>query len=202
MLIDRKSTCEKIMTELTLVPKMTVRSILWGVARPSLLRSASLVLLGSLLMAVGAKISIPLQPVPFSLQSLAVLFVGLTCGFKIGVISVLVYLAAGFLGLPVFSTDGHYNLMLGYLIGFLLAAGVVGFLAERGWARHVFSTITAALLGTAIILFCGWLVLSQFMSMAVAFDNGIKPFLLGAALKAIVLAVVVPVFWRSTGKGT
>lgn len=185
--------------DLAFTIKSPVRSILWGVARPSLFRHISLVLLGVLLIAIGAKISIPIQPVPVTLQSLAVLLISMTYGLRWGVITVLIYVAAGFAGLPVLAS-ASINLTAGYLIGFVFAATFTGFLAERGWACHVFSTLIAALIGTATILICGWGVLAHYLGASTAFDEGVKPFFLGGTLKIIVLALVVPAFWRSAGK--
>lgn len=155
----------------------------------------ALLLLGALLIAIGAKISIPLQPVPITLQSLAVLLIGMMYGLRLGVITVLAYLAAGLAGMPVFAIASG-SMTSGYLVGFVLAVALTGFLADRGWMYHVFSSITAALLGMLIILLCGWIVLSKFVGPAMAFDEGIKPFLLIGALKVICLAVMAPTFWR------
>lgn len=179
----------------TLTQKPLNHHIPWHI-RFSLLRNISLILLGSLLIAIGAKIIVPLEPVPVTLGSLAVLFIGMTYGFRLGMMTVLTYLIAGIAGLPVFSIT-HLGITAGYLFGYILAVTLTGFLAEHGWARHIFSTITATLLGTLLILFCGWICLSQLMSASTAFDVGIKPFLLGDSLKIIFLAAVVPSFWGS-----
>jgi len=157
-----------------------------------------LVLLGSLLIAVGTKINIPTHPIPVTLQSFAVLFLGMIYGFRLSLLSVLIYLAAVLIGLPVFVGDLKMN--AGYLLGFVLAAGLTGVLTENGWSQHIFSAMTAALLGSVVILLSGWIVLSQFLGAATAFNVGIKPFLLGDVLKIIFLALVVPSFWRFMNK--
>ena len=152
-----------------------------------------LVFLGSTLIVIGTKINIPVQPVPVTLQSFAVVFLGMICGFRISLLCVFVYCVAGLMELPVFIGDLKLN--AGYLIGFFLAAGLTGFLAECGWSRHIFSAMTTALLGSMMILLCGWLVLTYSLGAIAAFNVGVKPFLLIEALKVIFLALVIPCFW-------
>jgi biotin transport system substrate-specific component len=167
----------------------------WGtLTEPAPLSHVFLVLLGSLLIAVGTKINIPLHPVPVTLQSFAVLFISMIYGFRLSLLAVLIYLAAVLTGLPVFT--GDITMSAGYLVGFVLAAGLTGFLAENGWSRHIFSAMTAALLGSIVILLSGWIVLAHFLGAGEAFDAGVTPFLLGDALKVILLALLVPGFWR------
>lgn len=173
------------------------RSILWGADRPTLFRNSILILFGSLLIALSAKFTVPLQPVPITLQSMVVLFVGMTMGWRLGGGAVLLYLLEGFMGLPVFSV-GILAPQLGYLIGFLFATLLTGYLAEHGWAKHFMTTIVAAGLGTLIILSCGYFVLTHFMGNTAAFIYGVKPFLFGDSLKIIFLACVIPVFWRKS----
>lgn len=175
------------------------RNILFDVDKISLLCNTILVILGSLLIAIGAKICVPLQPVPVTLETLAVLFIAMTYGFRLGTLAILTYLGAGLAGLPIY-TIPHPAMTAGYLFGFLLAGAATGFLAERGWASHVFSTIIATLLGSVLILLSGWIALSQFLGISAAFNVGIKPFLLGDCLKIIFLAFVIPSFWRSVNK--
>lgn len=175
--------------------KKYYRSILWGTEKSKLLRNGLLMLLGSLLIALSAKIIIPLQPVAITLQSLAVIFLGMTLGWRLGGAAVLLYLVEGFVGLPVF-TVGFLAPQLGYLIGFLFAAILSGYLAECGWGKHFMTTIVAAGMATILILSCGYFVLSQFIGYGAAFLTGVKPFLLGDALKIIFLSCVVPTFWR------
>lgn len=158
------------------------------------LTQIALVLLGTALIMLGTQINIPLQPVAVTLQTFAVLFISMLYGVRLSVLAVLIYLAAALAGLPVITGDIKLN--AGYLAGFLLAAGLTGFLAERGWARHFFSALTAALLGSIVILICGWSVLFHFLDASIAFDVGVQPFLLGGVVKIILLAFIVPGFWR------
>ena len=110
------------------------------------------------------------------------------------------YLAQGALGLPVFAAGGGPAYMAGptggYLVGFLLAAVAVGWLAERGWARSWTSTLAAMLIGTAIIFACGIAWLSTLIGLPKAIDVELKPFLLSEAVKIALATALVPFAWR------
>jgi len=170
----------------------------------SWLRDVTLIVLGALFVAALAqvKIALPFTPVPLTGQTFAVLLVGATLGSKRGAASMALYMALGALGLPVFA-GGEAGLAylsgatLGYLIGFVMAAYVIGLLAERGLERSVRTSILPFLVGTVIIYACGvtWLaVLLGSFSKALA--AGLLPFLLGDALKLITAALVLPAAWK------
>jgi biotin transport system substrate-specific component len=163
-----------------------------------------LILLGTLFMAVLAqvKIALPFTPVPLTGQTFAVLLVGAAIGSRRGAASMALYIALGALGLPVFA-GGAAGLAylsgatLGYLIGFVLAAYVIGLLAERGLERNVRTSIIPFLIGTVIIYVCGvaWLtVVLGSISKAVA--AGLLPFLIGDAIKLIAATLALPAAWR------
>src|ERR687893_2110175 len=110
--------------------------------RRSLVFDAVLVVAFSAFVALMAQVAIPLWPVPLTLQTLAVLLTGAALGSRRGTLALLVYLAEGAVGLPVFAGGASgvaYMLgpTFGYLVGFVLAAGLVGWLAERGWDRRL-----------------------------------------------------------------
>jgi biotin transport system substrate-specific component len=168
------------------------------------LRDSRLIMLGTLFVAVLAQVKIPLPftPVPLTGQTFAVLLVGATLGSKRGILSMLVYIALGAFGLPVFAggASGWAYLSgatFGYLIGFAIGAYVIGLLAERGLERRVRTSFLPFLLGTVIIYFCGvaWLgiVLGSF-SRAVA--AGFLPFLIGDMVKLLAASLVLPVAWK------
>src|SRR6185312_15281357 len=165
-----------------------------------LLRRLLLIVAGSALITLGAKISIPLQPVPITLQTLAVLFIGMAYGWRLGFATVLLYLGEGAIGLPVFAEGlGGLPILLGptggYLVGWLPAVIVSGFLVERGWGRSWIGALLAALLGTIVIYSVVLPVLAQFTGTNAAITLGLKPFLIGDSLKIILLAFVIPTFW-------
>ena len=168
------------------------------------LRDVTLIVLGALFVAALAqvKIALPFTPVPLTGQTFAVLLVGATLGSKRGAASMALYIALGALGLPVFAggASGMAYLSgatLGYLVGFVMAAYVIGLLAERGLERSVRTSLIPFLIGTIIIYTCGvaWLtILLGSLSKAVA--AGLLPFLIGDAIKLIAAALVLPGAWR------
>src|SRR3972149_6292301 len=153
------------------------------------LRDLTLIVVGSLLVALFAQIEIPLQPVPITGQTFAVLLVGAALGSKRGAASLALYLAEGTLGLPFFSGGAHGLSYIvgatgGYLVGFVLAAYVIGLLAERGLERSVRTSFVPFLVGTVIIYACGvsWLAV-VIGSFSKAITAGLLPFLIGDTIK-------------------
>ncbi len=176
-------------------------SIFWTDKINPVVRRALLALGGSLLIAIGAHCVVPLQPVPVTLQTLAVFFIAMTYGWRLGIATIALYLFEGAIGLPVFA-EGHLGLAVifgntgGYLLGWIPAAFISGFLIERGWGRNFIGIILAGLLGSIPIYICGLAVLSTFIGFSNAIAVGLKPFLLADVLKIVFLAFVVPVFWQ------
>jgi len=170
----------------------------------SLRRNAIIVVTGSLLVALSAQIEIPLQPVPITGQTFGVLLVGALLGSGRGGLSMLMYLSLGAMGLPMFAggSSGVARLIGptgGYLVGFVAAAYVVGWLAERGWDRRIGTTALAMLLGTLVIYVPGVAWLSVFVGWAEVLGVGVKPFILGDLLKVGLAALVLPWGWIVLG---
>lgn len=163
-----------------------------------------LIVAGSLLVAISAQIEIPMWPVPVTLQTLAVLLVGGVLGSRLGAMSLLAYLFEGAIGLPVFaggtSLTAFAGPTTGYLIGFVVAAFVVGWFCERGWDRKVGTAVLVMLLGTAVIYLFGLPWLAQFTGWDKVLQFGLTPFIPGDILKAIVAAVALPVGWKLLAK--
>ncbi len=169
----------------------------------SLIGDVVFVILGALFVALAAQISIPLDPVPITAQTLAVLLVGATGGARRGGSSLLFYLAAGGLGLPFFSPDGGPH-TFGYLAGFAAAALVVGFLAERGWDRSYRRAVVAMLAGNIVIYVFGLPWLGYYfddMSFSATLTAGLTPFIPGDVAKLLIAAAVLPSAWRLTMRG-
>ena len=168
-----------------------------------LLRNIVLVLAGTALLAISAKIQVPSYPVPMTMQTFAVLVIGMAYGWRLGGLTVLAYLAAGAVGLPVFSAGGGLAYFAGptggYLVGFLVSAIVVGALASLKWDRNVFTTLLAMTIGTAIIFGFGAAWLSVLAGPEVAIAQGVMPFLIGAVIKIALAAAVLPAAWRLLG---
>ena len=185
------------------LPSTTMATALFPLSNP-ILRNGILALLGSLALWVSAKISIPFWPVPLTLQTLVVLVIGMAFGWRLGMATVLLYLAEGAAGLPVFSGTPEKGIGLaymtsttgGYLLGFVLAAGVVGYLAERGWDRSLVKTAAAMLIGNLVIYIPGLIWLGTLLG----WDNpilawGLTPFLAGDLVKLVIAAVMMPSIW-------
>ena len=157
------------------------------------------VIAGIAVLAISAHIKIPFYPVPVTMQTLAVLAIGMTYGTRLGGATVLGYLGAGAAGAPVFAGGAGIAYMMGptggYLLGFFVAAIVLGALAERGWTRSMITTAAAMVLGNAIIYLLGVSWLANLIGSAKAFEFGLLPFLYGDALKLVIAAVGVPFLW-------
>ena len=157
------------------------------------------VLAGLSLLTISAHIKIPFYPVPLTMQTLMVLSIGMTYGARLGGITLLSYLAAGFIGLPVFAGGAGMVYMMGptggYLAGFFAAAVVLGALAERGWTRNWATAAAAMLMGNAIIYLLGVGWLTSLIGWDKAVQFGLLPFLYGDALKLIIAALGVPYLW-------
>jgi biotin transport system substrate-specific component len=175
-----------------------------------------LIAAGTALTSILAQIAIPLWPVPITGQTFSVLFVGAALGVTRAALSMVLYLAIGLLGLPVFApeADGSHVTGLpallgptgGYLIGFIIAAAFVGWLAQREWDRKWLRTLLAFLGGTVLIYAVGlpWLFvaltnLHVANPLQATLVGGLYPFLIGDAIKAILAAVILPLVWRLAG---
>jgi biotin transport system substrate-specific component len=178
------------------------RLVLADLVPGALVRDAVLVVAGAGLTGLAAQVSIhtPLSPVPFTLQTLAVLVTGAALGTLRGALSMLLYLLAGVAGMPWFAnhSSGWGGPSFGYVIGFVVAAGVVGALAKRGADREVLSTLGLMALGSAIVYLIGatWLANDLHLSAQKAVSLGVEPFLVTDSLKLAVAALAFPAAWR------
>lgn len=175
----------------------------------SLLQKAAVVFAGSLLLWASAKVQLPFYPVPLTMQTFAVLAIGAALGWRLGLATVLLYLAEGAASLPVFAGTPEKGIGLaymmgptgGYLLGYLPAAALCGWLAERGWDRSVALTALAMLAGTVTIYLPGLL----WLGAVVGWDKpvlawGLTPFLLGDLLKLGLASAALPLVWRLVGR--
>jgi len=174
----------------------TLIGALWPARANTLLRWIALMIAGVVFVAISARIEVPLYPVPVTMQTFAVLVLGAAYGARLGAATLALYLLSGLAGLPVFATGGALGPTLGYIIGFILAAGVVGWLAERGWDRNVVMTALAMLIGNVLIYVPGLIVLAGFVGADKVVEFGLAPFLVGDALKLALAAVLLPAAWR------
>jgi biotin transport system substrate-specific component len=161
----------------------------------------ALVTTGAVLTAVAAQIQLPMWPVPLTMQTFAVLLVGAALGAKRGALSLSLYLALGAAGLPVFSAAKSLTGVLptaGYIIGFVAAAGLVGFLAARGFSSTPIKVAVSFTAGSLVIYGFGvvGLMIALGLDLVSAISVGVIPFLVGDAAKALLAAALLPLAWK------
>jgi len=171
-----------------------------------------LVLAGTALIAIAAKIEIPFYPVPMTLQTLAIMLIAASYGFRLGTLTVIAYLGEGLLGLPVFAgtppaVAGPLYFLGptgGYLAGFVVLAMIVGYSADRGWDRSVVRLYGAILAGQVVLFVLGFAWLAFFAQLSSgatglgiekAFAGGVTPFIWAGLLKGALAAFLVPAAW-------
>jgi biotin transport system substrate-specific component len=168
----------------------TFAEVLWPVSGGSrALRALLLALLGSALLTISAKIEVPFYPVPMTMQTLVVLLLGMAFGARLAAATVLLYLAEGAVGLPVFAGTPERGIGLaymmgptgGYLVGFVLAAAVTGWLTER--RRDLTGLVAATVAGTVTTFVPGVLWLAYLIGFEQSLVHGLMPFLWGALVK-------------------
>lgn len=171
----------------------------------TLLRPALLAFGGSLAIAASAQINFPMQPVPMTMQSLVVLLVGVAYGWKLGAATVLLYLAQGAMGLPVFAgfRGGPAALVgptAGFLFGFVAAAALAGWLAAQGWTRGWWRTALTLTAGHAVLFMGGVLWLTALLGFERAVAVGFLPFIPGTVVK-VALGVALLSLMRGLRRG-
>jgi biotin transport system substrate-specific component len=183
-------------------PASAERLVLADLIPGALARDITLVIAGAALTGLAAQVAIhtPLSPVPFTLQTMAVLVVGASLGTVRGLLAMLLYLFAGVAGLPWYADHGHGwgGPSFGYIIGFVVAAGIVGALARRGADRHVGTTVLLMIAGSVVIYVIGtaWLAADLNIGAREAFDLGVRPFLGTDAIKLALAALAFPAAWK------
>ncbi|WP_377271438.1 biotin transporter BioY [Peterkaempfera sp. SMS 1(5)a] len=172
----------------------------------ALVRDIALVAGGAAFTGLAAQLSIPVHgsPVPVTGQTFAALLVGTAFGARRGAASIGLYLLAGMAGLPWFSegASGAGLVTLGYVIGMVLASGLVGALARLGADRSPLRTAGAMVLGNLAIYAVGvpYLAASAHLSLGSAAHLGLYPYLLGDGLKIVVAMGALPLAWRLVGR--
>ncbi len=188
----------------------TLATTLWPRnSKARMWRLPILALVGVMELTISAKVQIPFYPVPMTMQTFVVLLTGIAYGTRLGVVTLLLYLGMGALGLPVFAGTPEKGIGLaymlgptgGYLIGFVIAVAICGWLAERGWDRRPVTTATAMLAGNVLIYLPGLL----WLGTVVGWDKpivqwGLTPFLLGDLFKLLLAAGALPLVWRAIGR--
>ena len=172
-----------------------------------ILKYILIVFLGSMLLAISSKIKIPFYPVPMTMQTFVVLFLGISFGYKIGLATVSLYLIEGIVGLPVFSNSPEKGVgiiyftgpTMGYLIGFLPAVFLTGYLKLDDWTKKdnrnlefFFINLLKLLISVSVIYLLGLLWLSNLIGFEKAILFGFKHFLIAELFKILLLAFLTP----------
>ena len=163
-----------------------------------LVKEITYVLSAVLMMAALSRITIPLLPVPVTGQTLGVLLTGIMLGRKRAVAAMITYIGMGLIGFPVFAGGAFGMATLigptgGYLLGFIPAAFVMGYLGDKGWYNSVITAISALLIGHAIVFAFGLLWLTNFAGWSNILAVGLLPFLPGAAIKTLIAFALIPI---------
>ena len=184
-----------------LAAPLTPLDRLWPrTAGSNALRTATLIFIGTGLLALSAHIQVPFWPVKLSMQTFVVLAIGIAYGSRLGGVTIVAYLSEGALGLPVFQSGAGIAYIVGptggFLLGFVLATVVIGYCTERGMLNRFPTAIAALLLAEAVIYLPGvaWLAVLFGPAKSIAF--GLTPFLTGEALKIGLALALVPAIRR------
>lgn len=198
---------------------LTTPNTLLGMFQPKsdaakLATNLATVVLGTLVITLAAKINVPVWPVPVTLQSFAIAALAAAFGARIGIATVALYLLEGAMGLPVFATGGGLPYLMGptggFLLGFLLMAGIIGFAADRGASARPLTLFAAMLVGGSVMFALGfaWLLLlsgqaqwiDQTNVLASAWAKAVQPFLAWDLLKMAFAALTVTGVWGLMGR--
>ena len=164
---------------------------------------AFLAVVGTVVLAVSAKVKVPLWPVDASLQTLALFVIAASFGQRLGAATLALYLMEGALGLPVFQGTPERGIGLaymagttgGYLAGFLAAAVMVGWAGDRGWDRNPFKLFAVMLAAEVVLLALGAAWLAYLFGIDKALEYGVGPFIVTDLVKIAVAACIVPALW-------
>ena len=161
-------------------------------------------LFGSILLAISAKVQVPFWPVPMTMQTFVVFIIGMSYGWRLAFSTLIVYLIEGALGLPVFAKGGGLLYLIGptagYLYGMAVAAGVMGFFAERGYAKTYFKSLIPLMIGTIIIFALGVGYLGSVVGYDIALSAGLYPFIPSEFFKIALAIALIPTIWKYTNK--
>ena len=168
-----------------------------------------LAVLGTLLLTLSAKTRVVLGPVDMSLQTLVVLLIGASFGMRLGVATLLLYLAEGAIGFPVFQATPEKGIGIaymlgstgGYLAGFVVMAAIAGWAADRGWDRNVLKLLAAMIVAEIVMMAMGWAWLSTLIGADKAWTFGVLPFILPDAVKVALAACLLPAAWSLGRRG-
>ncbi|AFB21084.1 biotin transporter BioY [Rickettsia canadensis] len=169
------------------------------ISLPFIQRQAIEIVLGVALLAICSQIIIPIKPIFISLQTVAVMFIGLTYNKTTAPLTILSFITLGVIGIPVFGkfSSGLQTLFGptgGYLVGFLLAVYVMARLKDKIFTSNkCLNQISLCLIGNIIIMSFGWVWLSKFLGASAAFYGGVLPFIIPGIIKSVLLIGLINV---------
>ena len=168
------------------------------------IKNISLVLFGTLLLALSSKVQVPFWPVPMTMQTFIVFIIGMTYGWRLAFFTLIAYLVEGSLGLPVFAKGGGLLYLTGptagYLYGMTVAAAVIGFFAELGYSESYFKSLISLIIGTFIIFLFGVGYLGSIIGYDKALAGGLYPFIPSEFFKIGLAVVLIPSITRYISK--
>ena len=181
-----------------------VRAVWPQQAASRLARIAALTIGGALALTLAAKIQVPFYPVPMTLQTLVLLAMSAAFGARLAGATLGLYLAEGLAGLPVFAgaSAGPAYMMGptgGYLAGYLVAAALIGWLADRGWDRSGPRLLAAMSLGHVVVFVFGFAWLATLIGAEKAWAGGVAPFFAATVVKTLLAWAIVAAAWRGVG---
>ncbi|WP_378943802.1 biotin transporter BioY [Mesorhizobium sp. ANAO-SY3R2] len=158
---------------------------------------------GSLLLVASAKTKVVLGPVDMSLQTLVVLGIGAAYGLRLGLATVLLYMAQGAMGYPVFQSTPEKGLGIaymlgttgGFLAGFVAMVAIVGWAVDRGWGRSIVKMLGAMLVAEVVMMVMGFSWLSLLIGAEKSWQFGVAPFIMPDLVKVALAAAAVPAVW-------
>ncbi|TGQ66911.1 MAG: biotin transporter BioY [Mesorhizobium sp.] len=162
-----------------------------------------LAIAGTLLLTLSAKTKVVLGPVDISMQTLAVLLIAAAFGLRLGVATLLLYMAEGAMGFPVFQGTPEKGIGIaymigstgGYLAGFVVMAAIVGWASDRGWDRHPIKLFNAMLVAEVVMMAMGFAWLALLIGAEKSWQFGVLPFIVGDLIKVALAASMVPAVW-------
>ncbi|PAQ10205.1 biotin transporter BioY [Mesorhizobium temperatum] len=162
-----------------------------------------LAIIGTLVLTLSAKTRVLLGPVDISMQTLAVFLIAAAFGMRLGVATLLLYMAEGAMGLPVFQGTPEKGIGIaymlgstgGYLAGFVVMAAIVGWAADRGWDRHPIKLFNAMLVAEIVMMAMGFAWLALLIGPEKSWQFGVLPFIVGDLIKVGLAASLVPAVW-------
>jgi biotin transport system substrate-specific component len=189
----------------TLPMNTTLATSYLPAVRSNWVLQALMVVAGSLFLAISAQIQVPFWPVPVTMQTLAVLLIGIAFGPIAGAASVLLYLAEGAAGLPVFAGlaggPSHFaGPTGGYLAAFPIAAAIVGWMTQGGKGAGWMRALAACLIAEVVIFGLGYAWLGKVIGYGDAWTYGVQPFLLGDGVKSVIAALLAQTAWRNVAR--